>query len=239
MKSTRFPHKVIESIQGKPLVQWVYEAALNSDFFSDVIIAIDSKETQNVVESFKGKYEFTSPDCPTGTARTAEVVKRMKNSPEIILNWQADAPLVNRSMLESTFSSFDPEIGVWTLKKAITSNEDVVNPNVVKVVTDHSCRALYFSRAPIPYIRNQSESQPILPYFKHIGLYAFRREALLKIDELPQSDLEQIEMLEQLKFLYHGIKIHVGTTTHESIEIDTKEDAEKVSKYLSSEVFVS
>lgn len=232
-QSTRFPHKVLEKIHGKPLVQWVYEAALNTEFFSDVIIAIDDPQVAEAIDQFGGRYLYTSINCPTGTARVAEVVASMPNPPEIILNWQVDAPLVTKEMLEDLFSDLSSNIEVWTVKKKITSPEDVLNPNVVKVVTDHLDNALYFSRAPIPYARNITQQTT---YYKHVGLYAFRLNALSKIKDLPPSPLEDSEVLEQLRFMYHGMKIHVATTEHESVEVDTKEDLVKVSLLLEPSV---
>lgn len=227
LESKRFPRKILLDIYGKPLIWWVYQAAKKCPQLDKVYIALDHEETKKIVATFCPDIIETSPSCPNGTQRIIEALEKKEIDADIILNWQADEPMINTQVISDLFANQDASIDIWTLRKKLCSLEEVSNPNVVKVVTNHLNRALYFSRAPIPFIRDQ-EIKEENPYFKHVGLYAYTKSALLKIKELKRIDLEKYEQLEQLTFLYHGMNIHVGETQIDTIGVDTQEDLLKL-----------
>ncbi|MBI5274071.1 MAG: 3-deoxy-manno-octulosonate cytidylyltransferase [Chlamydiales bacterium] len=223
LDSKRFPRKILVDIHGKPLIWWVYQAAKKCQQLSRVYIAIDHGDTKKIVEKFCPDIIETSPHCKNGTERIIDALSKKEIDGDIILNWQADEPMINAQMIDDLFVKQESHIDIWTLRKKLHSLEEVRNPNVVKVVTNHLQLALYFSRASIPFIRDQ-EMMIESPYFKHVGLYAYTKKALTKIKQLEHIDLEKCEQLEQLTFLYHGMNIHVGDTLIDTIGIDTKED---------------
>jgi 3-deoxy-manno-octulosonate cytidylyltransferase (CMP-KDO synthetase) len=225
LQSTRFPRKVLSLLHGQPLIQWVWKAACQVPFFHSVTLAIDSLETAAVVESFGGNYVMTPQECPSGTMRLAQLVADNKLSGDIFVNWQGDEPFIHTDMISTLLQSVNTEESdLWTLKKELTHDRDIDSPHIVKVVTDGNGFALYFSRSRIPYHRDH---QQLLPYFKHIGLYAYTRTSLQRIVNLPTSSLAEAEQLEQLNFLYHGFKIRVHETTDDSLGIDIPEHLEK------------
>lgn len=233
--STRFPGKALADIGGKPMIQHVYERACQVSLFHDVIVATDDERIQQAVLKFGGHVRMTSPDHHTGTDRIAEVARDL--DADIVVNVQGDEPLIQPDMIADAIHPLlkAPNISIGTLKHRISTPDELFDPNVVKVVTDSHSRALYFSRSPIPYVKGEdmrAEGFRSHTFFRHIGLYAFRRDFLLHFITLPQTPLEQIEGLEQLRALEHGYLIAVVETSHESIGVDTPDDVEKVIKLM-------
>jgi 3-deoxy-manno-octulosonate cytidylyltransferase (CMP-KDO synthetase) len=237
--STRFPGKPLAKIFGKPMIQWVYERSACSAIVDRVMVATDDLRIADVVSNFGGDVVLTSPDHRTGTDRLAEVAC---NHPEmeLIVNVQGDEPLIDPLMIEAAVRPLleDQTIMMGTLKTPLTSFEEFLNPNVVKVITDQQGFALYFSRAAIPYAREFNDQLADrwneLATAKHIGLYAYRREFLLKYPQMTPTPLEQLECLEQLRAMEHGVRIYVAETSLSGHGVDTPEDLEKVEKLLSS-----
>jgi 3-deoxy-manno-octulosonate cytidylyltransferase (CMP-KDO synthetase) len=223
LNSSRFPRKILAPLHQKPLLQWVWEAASRVSLFDSVTIAVDAEETAHIAASFGAKTIMTSIHHPNGTMRLSELASQNKIDADIFVCWQGDEPFLHEQMIQELLQSTDDSADIWTLKKRITKQDDVLSPHVVKVVTDHEGYALYFSRSPIPYHRDVKETL----YYKHIGIYAYTQEALLKIGKLPHSELCETEQLEQLNFLYHGMKIRVHETAHEAFGIDIPEHLEK------------
>ncbi len=216
----------------KPMLQWVWEAASSVDLFDDVAFAIDDSETARLIDSFEGKHFMTSPDCPSGTDRLIELQSEGKMQGDIWVNWQGDEPFIHLEMVENLLQTTDEAYDIWSLRKEIEREEDIEDPNVVKVVTDPQDRALYFSRAPIPYDRDGLEH---VTYYKHVGIYAYTADALKKISTLSPSLLERAEGLEQLRFLENGMNIQVHETAHESLGIDIPEDLARAMDRISSQ----
>lgn len=232
LNSTRFPEKILKYLGNKPLLQWVWEAAKKTRQFKDIIFAIDSEKTAQLINSFNGKYLMTSENCNSGTDRLVEIMQSGRINADIWVNWQADEPFISPEMISKLLQTKDSEqIDVWTLKKKITTENEILDPNNVKVVTDKDSCALYFSRAVIPFNRDKTKELG-LNYFKHIGIYAYSTNALKKISQMSQCMLENEERLEQLRFLYNGLKIKVNETDQEVIGIDTIEDLEKANQKI-------
>lgn len=230
LKSTRFPQKILASLAGKPIIQRVWEAATQVPLFDTVTFAIDAPETASQIKSFGGQYFMTSPDCPSGTMRVAELQASNNIDADIFVNWQGDEPFIHAIMIEELLQTVeDEDADIWTLKKRITDPAEISSPHVVKVVTDEKNHALYFSRSPIPYYRDPS----IHSYFKHIGIYAYTADALRRISHFTPSPLERAEHLEQLTFLHHGLKIGVHETIHDTFGIDLPEHLAKAEDYFS------
>ncbi len=211
-------------IGDRPMVQWVYEAASSCPVFERVVVATDSEKIAKCVDGFGGKVEMTRSDHPTGTDRVAEVAQKYPEM-EAIANVQGDQPFVTAQMLSQLVSPYlrgeSPEM--TTLACPLDMDTGYADPHVVKVICDRAGRALYFSRAPIPYYRNSIEA----PVFQHLGLYAFRRDFLTKYAQLTPTPLEQCEGLEQLRVLEHGFAIRVCQTEKAVLEINTPEDLAK------------
>lgn len=228
-ESTRFPGKALAKILGKPMIQWVYERAKKSKSLETLIVATDSQQIYNQVKSFGGNVVLTSIKHQSGTSRVAEVARQLVDV-EIIVNIQGDEPLISSQAIEEAIKPLliDSDIYMATLKQKITDENELSNPNIVKVVTDKNDFALYFSRALIPFI-----NPPYTFYiYKHIGVYVYRKDFLLKLVQLAPTTLEQVEKLEQLRVLENGYRIKVIKTDYASIGVDTEEDLEKVSKIL-------
>jgi 3-deoxy-manno-octulosonate cytidylyltransferase (CMP-KDO synthetase) len=224
--STRLPRKMLREIAGKQLIGVVYEAVRSSPLLAEVIIATDSEEIMKVCREHDWKAQMTSPAHRSGTERVHEVSGH--ETADVYINVQGDEPLIRREHIATLLQVMEnPEAQVGTLMTP-AADADIPNPNAVKVVTDLSRRALYFSRATIPF--NRDGAQP--RYFKHLGLYAYRKDALDRFVRLPESSLEKSERLEQLRFLENGIPIFVGETSHDSIGVDTEEDLQRVIKIL-------
>lgn len=230
--STRFPGKPLADLCGKPMIQWVYERTARSAAVNRTIVATDDERIAEVVRGFGGQVEMTSPDHQTGTDRLAEVAARIETS--LIVNVQGDEPLIDPRMIDQAVDPMrrNPGVPMGTLKTRITSAEEYLNPNVVKVVTDRNDYALYFSRSPLPYGRDFADrlEQEFgrMEAYKHIGLYVYRRDFLLTFHKLAATPLEQFEKLEQLRVLENGFKIKVAETALISHGVDTPGDLDKV-----------
>ncbi|MDD2365229.1 MAG: 3-deoxy-manno-octulosonate cytidylyltransferase [Desulfuromonadaceae bacterium] len=232
--STRFPGKALAEIDGRPMIQHVYERTALSGLISRVIVATDDPRIADAVNSIGGEAIMTSTDHETGTDRLAEVAARLDS--DIIVNVQGDEPLIDPAMIDMAIQPFleEPDLKMGTLKTRIKCLHDFLSPNVVKVVTDNRGDALYFSRSPLPFFRDkwkdlkdESFCSGKLLCYKHVGLYVFRRDFLLKYAATPPTFLEISEKLEQLRALENGIKIRVVETEFESIGVDTAEDLQK------------
>ena len=221
--STRFAGKVLADLGGKPVVQHVWERAKDSKLLDDLIIAADDERVIEAAKGFDAKVVYTSPDQPSGTDRLIEVVNPI--DVEVIINIQGDEPMVRPEMIDELARTVleDKDIYMATLAKRIEDKADINNPNIVKLVKDKNGFALYFSRSVIPHPRFKT----VTPYFKHIGLYAYRKDFLFEFANLPKSHLEMTEGLEQLRVLESGYKIKVVETKFDTIGIDTPEDLEK------------
>jgi len=234
--STRFPGKPLAPLRGKPMIQWVYERRLLARLASRVLVATDDERIADAVRAFGGEFVLTRADHPTGTDRLAEVASGL--TCDLIVNVQGDEPLIEPEMIDQAISPMldDPGLQMGTLCAPLGGPEDFLDPNVVKVVRDRNGMALYFSRAPIPWPRDHAQDlegawNKCLA-FKHIGLYVYRREFLLRFPGMPQTPLERLESLEQLRVLEHGIGIRVAETAHAATGVDTPEDLRRVEQIL-------
>lgn len=226
LASTRLPRKMLREIAGKPLIGVVYEAVRSSSLLADVIVATDSEEIMAVCREHGWNVQLTSASHRSGTERVHEISTQV--SADIYINVQGDEPMVRAEQLATLIRVMEnPAAQVGTLMTP-AADVDIPNPNAVKVVADLSGGALYFSRASIPFDRDASRPR----YFKHLGLYAYRKSALDRFVTLPESSLEKAERLEQLRFLENGIPIYIAETPHDSIGVDTEEDLERVIKLL-------
>jgi 3-deoxy-manno-octulosonate cytidylyltransferase (CMP-KDO synthetase) len=237
--STRFPGKALAPIQGKPMVQWVYERAAHSTLVDKVMVATDDERIFAAVKSFGGEVVMTSPHHATGTDRIAEVAQSLDCG--IIVNVQGDEPLIRPEMIDQAIRPLidDPTIPMGTLCRKIEDRKEAFDPNVVKVVFDEKGFALYFSRAPIPWDRDRwsgkdrlTDMPLVATLYKHIGLYVYRREFLLNFARLPRTRLEESEKLEQLRALEHGHRIKAVVTEHESFGVDIPSDLGKILEQL-------
>jgi len=230
--STRLEGKPLVDLVGKPMIQRVYERASLAASLSSLIVATDDERILKKVIEFGGEAILTSSLHQSGTDRIAEVVRKKdyKNS-DIIVNIQGDQPVIEPRIIDKAVSMFEKSaaLNMVTLAVPIKEGADSINPNIVKVVMDDEGFALYFSRSPIPYFRGQV-NRPI--YYKHIGLYAYRKEFLLKFAALPKGKLEMAESLEQLRALENGFRIKVALIDFDSVEVDTPEDLGKVKKFI-------
>lgn len=231
--STRLRAKPLVMIAGKSLVQRVWERAKKVRSLTKVVVATDDKRIVDTVDKFAGKAIITSKKCSSGSERCAEVARKI--SAEIIINIQGDEPLIEPQIIEKLVQTIknDKSVMMATLATPLKSKTEFVNPNIVKVVVDKNFNALYFSRAMIPYPRNNPESVPKKVY-KHLGLYAFRRSLLLNWNKMKKSVLEETECLEQLRVLENGYKIKVAIVNSDTCSVDTADDVKKVEKILSN-----
>jgi len=226
LASTRLPRKMLREIGGKPLIGVVYETVRSSPLLVDVVIATDSEEIFEVCLRRGWKAQMTSKAHRSGTERVHEISGRMPA--DVYINVQGDEPLTRPEHIRVLLDVMkDPAVQVGTVMTPATE-PDISNPNAVKVVTDSSGRALYFSRATIPFDRHAARPR----YFKHLGLYAYRKAALDQFVALPESSLEKSERLEQLRFLENGISVFVGETPYDTVGVDTEEDLRRVSEIL-------
>jgi len=230
--SSRLEGKPLLSIAGKPMIQRVYESALKAQLVNQVIVATDDRRISETVAGFGGKAELTSTHHLSGTDRIAEVAADLPC--DIVVNLQGDEPLMEPQLIDEavTLLMEKQDIYMASAKSAIMQQEDLMNPNVVKVVTDCNDYALYFSRSPIPYCSTREEGTANSMGFKHIGLYVYRKDFLIKFVSLPPSSLEKQERLEQLRALENGYRIKLVHTEYDAIGVDTKEDLERVRKRL-------
>jgi 3-deoxy-manno-octulosonate cytidylyltransferase (CMP-KDO synthetase) len=225
--ATRLPGKPLADICGKPLIQYVYEQAKKVKLLEDVIVATDDERILEAVEKFGGKAVMTSPSHPSGTDRCAEVARKIDC--DFVINIQGDEPLIPPEVIDKVAEALKESTDETPMTSAATiaSEEERENSNVVKVVTDQKGIALYFSRSPIPFYRN-----PIAPTLRHIGIYGYRKDFLLKFVSLPQTPLERTESLEQLRALEHGFRIKIVLVDYSPVGVDTPEDLERVRKLL-------
>jgi 3-deoxy-manno-octulosonate cytidylyltransferase (CMP-KDO synthetase) len=227
MASVRFPRKPLINIGGKSMIQRVYEQAIQCKDLDYVVVATDHQDIVSEVENFGGSVIMTGSYHLNGTERCAEVLQGLDDKYDIVINIQGDEPFFEIESIKTLLACFnDEEVSIASLAKKITQEVDLINPSVVKLVFDKNNKALYFSRAAIPYHRDTKEGH----YFKHIGIYAFKSKVLLDLVKLAPSALEQIEKLEQLRWLEHGYEISLGFTEHDSNSVDTPEDLIAIKK---------
>ena len=234
--STRFPGKPLAMIGDRSMVMRVFDQATKASSLSEVVVATDDARIFDHVLTFGGKAVMTSDKHPCGTDRVNEAISKLLSNngdPDeaVVINIQGDEPFIDPNAIDTLSASFaNPEISIATLIKKITSTAELSNPNVVKVITGKSKRALYFSRSPLPFIRGVEVSDWITKhsYFKHIGIYAYRARVLGKLAGLPPTPLEKAEGLEQLRWLENGYVIHTIETDYESIAVDSPEDLLKI-----------
>jgi len=228
--SKRFPGKALADLWGKPLIQHVVERAAQAKSLSEVVVATDDARIAEAVRGFGGSVRMTAATHPSGTDRIAEVARDLVC--DVVVNIQGDEPLIRPAEIDAAAAPLlaDPTIPMGTLACPLPM-EQAADPNAVKVVVGASGFALYFSRAPIPYLRDGHEGGAS-PYLLHIGLYVYRREVLLRLANLPPTPLEERERLEQLRALEHGIPIRVVLTEHASLGVDTPEDLERVRRMM-------
>ncbi|HQI41042.1 MAG: 3-deoxy-D-manno-octulosonate cytidylyltransferase [Ignavibacteriales bacterium UTCHB2] len=235
--STRLMGKPLADIGGKSLLQHTYEGASKSKLLDKIVIAVDDEQVAKTAKKFGASVIMTPKDCQTGSDRIAIVAKEFPRA-DIIVNIQGDEPFISGMMIDQAIEPliFDPDVNVSTLAKLIDKVEELESPSVVKVVFDYKNFALYFSRSPIPFVRDAKNSKEMLEnadIYKHIGLYVFRKDYLIKFTQLEPTDLEQWEKLEQLRMLENGFKIKIVETEFDSFSVDTPEDLEKARKIYS------
>ena len=233
--STRFPGKPLALLGGKPVIQRVYEQAVS--VLGQACVATDDDRILQTVEAFGGCAVMTSTAHRSGTDRIEEAARKLETDADVIINIQGDEPFIQASQIETLCRLFDdPETEIGTLGKRFESIEAAENPNSPKIVTDLRGYALYFSRSIIPFIRGEERGEWLrhYPFLKHLGIYAYRREVLTAITQLPQSPLEIAESLEQLRWLQNGYRIKVGETDVETVGIDTPDDLQRAEEFLRS-----
>lgn len=228
--SSRFPGKPLADLNGKPVIEWVYARVRAIDAVDELIVATDDERIADAVKGFGGKCMMTRADHKSGTERCCEVAESLAAAGrlfDVVVNVQGDEPFVQRDQIETLISAFDNHNTlIATLAKKVTSYDELMSPNNVKVVVGNNGNALYFSRTPIPFLRDCAPYQWLSrhDFYKHIGIYAYRYATLRNIVQLPESDIERCEKLEQLRWLAHGFPITVFQTTVENVGIDTPDD---------------
>lgn len=230
-EASRFPGKLLKDLNGKTVIRRTYEAALNTGLFREVYVVTDSDEIFSEVMNFDGKAIKSKQKHECGSDRIAEAVENM--DVDIVVNVQGDEPFIDKESLTKlldVFTGDDAEsIDLASLKTPLADSDEITNPNNVKVITNKNNFALYFSRFPIPYPRN---TEATVTYFKHIGIYAFRKQALIDFHNLPMLSLEETEKIEAIRYLEYGKNIKMVETSMQTIGIDTPEDLEKARKVL-------
>lgn len=235
--STRFPGKPLALLGGKPVIQHVYEKV--AAVLEAAYVATDDERIYDVVKSFGGQVVMTRTDHKSGTDRIEEAIEKIGGEWDVVVNVQGDEPFVAKSQLDTICHCFDdPTTQIATLGKPFESMEAVQNPNSPKIVVDNMGFAMYFSRSVIPYVRGKEKSSWLThyPFLKHLGIYAYRKDVLRQVTQLPQSSLEIAENLEQLRWLQNGFKIKVGTTDVETVGIDTPQDLERAEEFLKTQL---
>lgn len=234
--STRFPGKPLALIQGKPMIQRVYEQVMKCKQLSNVLVATDDDRIEQAVKNFGGHVVMTSENHQSGTERCAEAITKLPENFTHVINVQGDEPFIKSSQIDLLCSCFqDQQTKIATLIKTISRNEELFSSHVVKVVVDSKKDALYFSRSAIPHHRNAMEKFWIHlgSYYKHIGIYGYEKNTLLEIVKLESSELEKAESLEQLRWLSNGYKIRTAETDEETVSIDTPDDLQHAEKFYS------
>lgn len=235
--STRFPGKPLAVLGGKPVIQHVYEKV--AAVLEAAYVATDDERIYDVVKAFGGQVVMTRTDHKSGTDRIEEAIEKIGGEWDVVVNVQGDEPFVAKSQLDTICHCFDdPTTQIATLGKPFESMEAVQNPNSPKIVVDNMGFAMYFSRSVIPYVRGKEKSSWLThyPFLKHLGIYAYRKDVLRQVTQLPQSSLEIAESLEQLRWLQNGFKIKVGTTDVETVGIDTPQDLERAEEFLKAQL---
>lgn len=235
--STRFPGKPLALLGGKPVIQHVYEKV--AAVLETAYVATDDERIYDAVKSFGGQVVMTRTDHKSGTDRIEEAIEKIGGEWDVVVNVQGDEPFVAKSQLDTICHCFDdPTTQIATLGKPFESMEAVQNPNSPKIVVDNMGFAMYFSRSVIPYVRGKEKSSWLThyPFLKHLGIYAYRKDVLRQVTQLPQSSLEIAESLEQLRWLQNGFKIKVGTTDVETVGIDTPQDLERAEEFLKAQL---
>jgi len=229
--STRLAGKPLISLAGKPMIQRVYERAKLAARADRVIVATDDERIVKAVEGFGGEARMTRTEHRTGTERVAEVATREEG--DVFVNVQGDEPLLDPNAIDTAVHALleEPQASISTVATPIKTPADIMDPNVVKAVLDFDGNAIYFSRAPIPWVRDTA-SKIVVRHLKHLGLYVFEREALLEYPTLPQGELERIEQLEQLRWMENGWKIRVAEVEHDAVSVDVPEDVARVEAFL-------
>lgn len=222
LKSTRFPKKILCDLLGKPLLVWVYEAAKATGFFDQIVFAIDSIETKNLLEKHGLPYHMTPEDLDSGTARLAYLCQNHLEKADLWVNWQADEPLISQKMIQDLLQvAKNTQADVYTLKKYLESEAEVHSKHICKVVSDKRDRALYFSRSALPASRDGKEI--FQKMFKHVGLYAYPESTLKTFFDLEACPYEEDEKLEQIRFLFNGLHVALGLTQEDAFGIDLEE----------------
>lgn len=233
--STRFPAKALADVKGKSMIQRVYEQACKAETLSAVIVATDDDRIFSHVKSFGGNVVMTSTSHPSGTDRCFEAFQKSGHDSDFIINIQGDEPFIEPGQIDLLAAVLEKDTQIATLVKKIEDTEVLLNPNSPKVVVGTNAEALYFSRSPIPHLRGIPQAEWLSQgqsFYKHIGIYAYRKDILEQITKLPTSPLESAEALEQLRWLENGYRIKVAVTEFESYGIDIPEDLEKAVKEL-------
>ena len=230
----RLPGKPLVALAGKPMIQRVWERTRLAQLVSRVIVATDDERIRKVVEGFGGEARMTRADHRSGTERIAEVAAHVEG--EVFVNVQGDEPLLDPASVDAAVAALleEPAAAIATVATPVKVATDIMDPNVVKTVLDFDGNALYFSRAPIPWVRDE-QHRVHARHLKHLGLYVFQREALLEFPTLPQGDLERVEQLEQLRWMENGWKIRVAEVPTDSVSVDVPEDVARVEKLLANE----
>lgn len=232
--SSRFPGKPLALLDGKPMIQWVYNRAIKSKNIDQVIVATDDKRIADVCAGFSAKVVMTDPSLASGTDRVYQAIKN--EQVDVVVNLQGDEPFISPDLLDEIAGLFsNPAIKIATPIKKITNPFELTDPNLVRVVRDINNYALYFSRAAIPFSRDiESSNERLLQhtFFKHIGIYAYRKDVLGALTRLPESTLEKTERLEQLRFLENGYPIYTHVTRYESLSVDTQQDLENANQQI-------
>ncbi len=233
--STRFPGKPLAMLGGKPVIQRVYEQVTR--VLPEAWVATDDERIRQAVDAFGGHVVMTRANHKSGTDRIEEAAEKINTDADVIVNIQGDEPFIQPAQIEEVCRQFDdPTTQIATLGKPFTTMDAVDNPNSPKIVTDVRGFALYFSRSVIPFVRGEEHATWLdhFPYLKHLGIYAYRRDVLREVTQLPQSPLEKAESLEQLRWLQNGYRIRVGLTDVETVGIDTPADLERAEEFLKS-----
>jgi 3-deoxy-manno-octulosonate cytidylyltransferase (CMP-KDO synthetase) len=233
--SSRFPGKPLAKIAGKPMIQWVYERTSKAKTVDQVVVATDDERIASTVAAFGGLVEMTPSELPSGTDRVAFVARKYDG--DIIVNVQGDEPLIEPDAVDLTAQTLlsDDSAHMATLARRMTNGADIENPNKARIVLDQRQRALYFSRAAVPFARDiheKSQWPEVYPYYEHIGIYAYRREFLFQFTALPPALLEQTEKLEQLRALENGFVIKVGIGSFDSVCVDVPQDVKAVEQRM-------
>lgn len=233
--STRFPGKPLVDIRGKSMIQRVYEQSKKSKVLADLVVATDDDRIFDHVKEFGGNAVMTRTDHQSGTDRCFEAVQKFKPSTDVVINIQGDEPFIHPEQIDLVASCFSSaEVKIATLVKKITSDEQLFNENIPKVLLNKEMEAVYFSRQTIPFIRGKEKSEWLATYsfYKHIGIYAYKTSVLTEITALKQSSLELAEALEQLRWIENGYKLKVKVTDLESVAIDVPDDLKKLAAFL-------